>query len=128
MTESHDHESIQFELSKELKAKVRSIFYDKDASALNVYTQKDPKEPIVSKVDTSSMPTTLEQFEKNVDGILTASIKSLCVYSIKYHLRDKYVQFDTTDQEWYSENYPNDPGLTKPTAVPKGCYSCSGGY
>ena len=41
----------------------------------------------------SSMRTTLEQFDKNVDGTLDAKIKLLCVYSIKYHLR-KYVKFD----------------------------------
>ena len=110
MTESHDHESIQFELSKQLNEKVRSIFYDKDASVLNIYTLEN-KDPIVSKVY-ASMRTTLEQFDKNVDGTLDAKIKLLCVYSIKYHLR-KYVQFDDDEQEWYSDNYPNDPGLDK---------------
>ena len=58
------------------------------------------------------MRTTLEQFDKNVDGTLDAKIKLLCVYSIKYHLR-KYVKFDDDEQEWYSDNYPNDPGLDK---------------
>ena len=58
--ESHDHESIQFDLAKELKAKVRSIYYDKDNNALNIYTLEKQNEPIVSKVDTSSMRATLE--------------------------------------------------------------------
>ena len=75
MTESHDHESIQFELSKQLNEKVRSIFYDKDASVLNIYTLEN-KDPIVSKVY-ASMRTTLEQFDKNVDGTLNPKIKSL---------------------------------------------------
>ena len=55
--------------------------------------------------------TLLEQFDKNVDGTLNPKIKSLCVYSIKFHLRDNMYSLMTTDQEWYSENYPNDPGL-----------------
>ncbi len=108
--ESHEHESIQFDLSKQLKAKVRSMFYDKDATALNVYIMGEQSGPIVSKVDTSSMRATLEQFDKNVDGTLDPEIKSLCVYSIKYHLR-KFIKFDDDEQEWYSENYPNDPSL-----------------
>jgi hypothetical protein len=112
MQESHEHESIQFKLSKELEAKVNGIFYDTDDSVLNVYTLEKPNGPIVSKVDTTSMRATLEQFDKNVSGTLKASIKALCVYSIKHHLR-KYVQFDDDEQEWYSENYPNDPGLDK---------------
>ena len=112
MTESHEHESIQFKLSKELEAKVDSIYYHKDDSTLSVYTLEKPNGPIVSKVDTTSMRTTLEQFDKNVSGTLKASIKALCVYSIKHHLR-KYVQFNDDEQEWYSENYPNDPGLVK---------------
>ena len=112
MPESHEHESIQFDLPKQLKAKVRSIFYDKDASTLNVYIADTEKqnEPLVSKVDTSSMRTTLGRFEKNVDGTLNPSTKLLCVYSIKYHLR-KYVKFDTNEQQWYSENYSDDPSL-----------------
>src|SRR6476620_7847160 len=100
--ESHDNESIQFDLSKQIKEKVRSIFYDKDNNALNIYTLEKPKDPIMSRVDTSSMQATLEQFDKNVDGTLNPRIKSLCVYSIKFHLR-KYVKFDKTEQEWYSD-------------------------
>ena len=41
---------------------------------------------------------------------LTAKIKVLCVYSIKFHLR-KFVKFDDTEQKWYSKNYPDDPSL-----------------
>ena len=110
--ESHPGESIQFKLSKELQTKgIRDIFYHKDTNDLNIYTIERPKDPIVSKVDTSSMRATLEQFDKNVDGTLDPKIKLLCVYSIKYHLRDKYVKFDTAEQKWYSENYPDDPSL-----------------
>ena len=57
------------------------------------------------------MRNTLEQFNEMVDGTLDPKIKLLCVYSIKYHLRDKYVKFDTAEQKWYSKNYPDDPGL-----------------
>ena len=46
-----------------------------------------------------------------VNGTLDGKIKLLCVYSIKFHLRDKYVKFDTVEQKWYSENYPDDPSL-----------------
>jgi hypothetical protein len=108
--ESHDHESIQFDLSKQLRENVRSMFYDKDDGILNIYVTD--REPITSKVDTDSMRATLKQFDKSIDGTLDPKIKSLCVYSIKYHLR-KYVKFEDDEQEWYSENYPNDPGLDK---------------
>ena len=56
------------------------------------------------------MRNTLEQFNEMVDGTLDKKIKLLCVYSIKYHLR-RFVKFDTAEQKWYSENYPNDPVL-----------------
>ena len=41
------------------------------------------------------MRATLEEFDKNVDGTLDKKTKLLCVYSIKFHLRDKHVKFDT---------------------------------
>ena len=56
------------------------------------------------------MQATLEEFDKNLDGTLDTNIKRLSVYSINYHLR-KYVKFDTAEQKWYSENYPDDPSL-----------------
>ena len=54
------------------------------------------------------MRATLEQFDKKVDGIIDPDTKLLCVYSIKYNLQ-KYIKFDEAEQEWYSENYPDDP-------------------
>lgn len=111
MPESPDNESIEFNLPKELKAKVWNIFYHRDEGTLNVYIDARQNKPIVSKVDKSSMRNTLEQFDKNMDGTLDPGTKLLCAYSIKFNLRDKFVTFDTADQEWYSENYPNDPGL-----------------
>ena len=46
--------------------------------------------------------------------ILDSGIKQLLVYNIKYHLR-KYglVKFDEQEQAWYSDRYPNDPGLVQ---------------
>ena len=102
------HKVVQFELSKELKSKIQNIFYDTDNKRLDFYINKSTS--LASKVDKSSMRNTLEQFDKSMDGTLDAKIKLLCVYSIKYHLR-KYVKFDTNEQEWYSENYPDDPSV-----------------
>ena len=84
MPESPDNESIQFNLPKELKAKVWNIFYHKDDSTLNVYIDARQNKPIVSKVDKSSMRNTLEQFDKNMDGTLDPGTKLLCAYSIKF--------------------------------------------
>ena len=47
-----------------------------------------------------------------VDGTLDPKTKLLCVYSIKFHLRDKHIKFDIGEQIWYSENYPDDPSLS----------------
>jgi predicted HTH domain antitoxin len=105
---AEDHKVVQFELSKELKSKIQNIFYDTDNKKLDIYINKSTS--LISKVDKSSMRNTLEQFDKSMDGTLNSNIKLLCVYSIKYHLR-KYVKFDDAEQKWYSENYPNDPGL-----------------
>ena len=119
---AEEHEVIEFELSKELTRKVERLFYDTDNNILNVYvkseSEKCKSKPLKSKVDKSSMRNTLEQFNERVDGTLDKEIKLLCVYSIKYHLR-RYVKFDTAEQKWYSENYPNDPSLAKPTSVRK---------
>lgn len=42
MPESHEHESIQFELPEQLtKAKVRNIFYDKDATNATTLGSRD---------------------------------------------------------------------------------------
>ena len=115
MTEAH--EVIEFELSKELKEKLRGVFYDTEYNILNVYIKSKsesekskPKSPLKCNVDKSSMRNTLEQFDEMVDGTLDQKTKLLCVYSIKYHLR-KYVKFDDTEQKWYSETYPNDPSI-----------------
>ena len=115
MTEAH--EVIEFELSKELKEKLRGVFYDTEYNILNVYIKSKsesekskPKSPLKCNVDKSSMRNTLEQFTEMVDGTLDQKTKLLCVYSIKYHLR-KYVKFDDTEQKWYSETYPNDPSI-----------------
>ena len=59
------------------------------------------------------MRNTLEQFDEIVDGTLDQKTKLLCVYSIKYHLREKYVKFDDGEQRWYSETYPDDPSLAQ---------------
>ena len=110
MTE--EHEVVEFELSKQLKEKLRGVFYDADINVLNVYVKSEkPEPPVKCNVDKSSMKNTLEQFNEVVDGTLDAKTKLFCVYSIKYHLRDKYVQFDPAEQKWYYDNYPNDPGL-----------------
>lgn len=94
---SPEHNSIQFELSKELKEKIRDIFYDH--KYLNVYVRNAPEasKAIRSKVQASSMRATLEQFDKKVDGIIDPNTKLLCVYSIKYNLR-KHVKFDDGEQ------------------------------
>ena len=112
MTEAH--EVIEFELSKELKEKLRGVFYDTDNNVLSLYIKSESKStPLKCNVDKSSMRNTLEQFDEMVDGTFSPTIKLLCVYSIKYHLRDKHVKFDTAEQKWYSENYPDDPSLLK---------------
>ena len=115
MTEIQPHEVIEFELSKELKGKLRGIFYDTDSNFLNLYVKsegtKSKSGPIKCNVDKSSMRNTLEQFNEMVDGTLDTKIKLLCVYSIKYHLREKYVKFNDSEQKWYSKNYPDDPSL-----------------
>ncbi len=109
MTESH--EVIEFELSKELKERLRGIFYDNEYNILNLYIKSESKSsPLKCNVDKSSMRNTLEQFDELVDGTLNQAVKLLCVYSIKYHLR-KYIEFNDTEQKWYSENYPDDPSL-----------------
>ena len=43
----------------------------------------------------------------------------LYVYSIKYHLR-RFVKFDTAEQKWYSQNYPEDQSLIVDNAKEKG--------
>ena len=106
-------EVIEFELSKELKTKLRGVFYDTDSNSLSVYIKpeslsSDPKS-IRYNVDKSSMRNTLEQFDE-IDGTLDTKTKLLCIYSIKYHLI-KYVNFDDNEQKWYSETFPNDPSL-----------------
>ena len=103
-----DHKVVQFELSKELKSKIQNIFFDTDKKRLDIYINKSHS--LKSKVDKSSMRNTLTQFDKSMDGTLDPKTKLLCVYSIKYHLR-KYVNFDDTEQKWYSEAYPDDPSL-----------------
>ena len=110
MTEAH--EVIEFELSKELKEKLRGIFYDTDSNFLNLYikSEQSKSSPLKCNVDKSSMRNTLEQFNEIVDGTLDQKTKLLCVYSIKYHLI-KYIEFNTTEQKWYSETFPNDPSL-----------------
>ena len=112
MEMTEEHEVIEFELSKELKEKLRGVFYDTDSNFLNLYikSEESKSSPLKCNVDKSSMKNTLEQFNEMVDGTLDQKIKLLCVYSIKYHLR-RFVKFDTAEQKWYSENYPNDPVL-----------------
>lgn len=109
MTESH--EVIEFELSKELKEKLRGVFYDTGSNVLNLYIKSEKSSPLKCNVDKSSMRITLEQFDETVDGALDPKTKLLCVYSIKYHLR-KFIKFDDAEQKWYSENYPDDPSNT----------------
>lgn len=109
MTESHG--VIEFELSKELKEKLRGVFYDTDSNILNLYIKSEKSSPLKCNVDKSSMRNTLEQFDEIVNGTLDAKTKLLCVYSIKYHLR-KFIKFDDVEQKWYSENYPDDPSNT----------------
>ncbi len=109
--EEHEHESIRFDLPKELQEKVQNIFYDKDESVLNFYISETDREPITFKVDKLSMKRTLEAFNTETNGTLDKETKLLCVYSIKYNLRDKFVKFNKKEQKWYSENFPNDPGL-----------------
>ena len=102
------------------RAKYRSIFYDKDDCTLNVHIEGKQNDPSLSNVYKSSMKNTLEEFDKNFDGTLSPRIKSLCIYSIKRNLRKyKFVMFDTAEQKWYSENYPNDPGLVATPASEK---------
>ena len=119
------NEVIEFELSKELKEKFRGIFYHPDSNVLNFIIKpekaksKSKPRPIKWNVDKSSMRNTLEQFNKIVDGTLDPKTKLLCVYSIKFHLRDKYVKFDIGEQIWYSENYPDDPSLSLSPIVDK---------
>ena len=110
MTEAH--EVIEFELSKELKEKLRGIFYDTDSNFLNLYikSEQSKSSPLKCNVDKSSMRNTLEQFNEIVDGTLDQKTKLLCVYSINNHLI-KYIEFNTTEQKWYSETFPNDPSL-----------------
>src|SRR4029079_19237618 len=121
MTESHEHESIQFDLSKQLKEKIRDIFYDH--KNLNFYFGASHPSTgtktiaIKSKVETSSMRTTLERFDKKVDGVFDTQTKLLCVYSIKFNLR-KYVKFDEDEQKWYSETYPDDPSFSADATNP----------
>ena len=63
MTEAH--EVIEFELSKELKEKLRGVFYDTDSNVLNVYikSEESKSSPIRCNVDKSSMRNTIEQFD-----------------------------------------------------------------
>ena len=95
-------------LSKQLKEKVENIFYDQKNLSVYYKTSSGSTKAVRSKVQASSMRATLEQFDKKVNGIIDPDTKLLCVYSIKYNLQ-KYIKFDEAEQEWYSENYPDDP-------------------
>ena len=108
MSSPAEHGSIQFELSKELKEKIENIFYDQKNLSVYYKTSSGSTKAVRSKVQASSMRATLEQFDKKVNGIIDPDTKLLCVYSIKYNLQ-KYIKFDEAEQEWYSENYPDDP-------------------
>jgi hypothetical protein len=116
MTEPEPNKVVEFELSKQLKTKLRGVFYDTDSNSLSVYIKPESESPssdpksIRCNVDKSSMRNTLEQFKEIADGTLDQKTKLLCVYSINYHLR-KHVKFDGAEQKWYSKNYPDDPGL-----------------
>ena len=60
MTEAH--EVIEFELSKELKEKLRGVFYDTEINVLNIYVKSKSKSnssPLKCNVDKSSMRNTL---------------------------------------------------------------------
>ncbi len=105
---SSDHESIQFELPKELKETIQDIFFDH--KSLNIYFRNGPgtSKAIRSKVYKASLRSTLELFDKKIDCMIDHKTKLLCVYSIKYNL-GRYVKFDDDEQKWYSENFPNDP-------------------
>ena len=46
MPESHEHEVIQFELSKQLEEKLKDAFYDIDNSILTVYVKSEKSKPI----------------------------------------------------------------------------------
>jgi hypothetical protein len=106
------HESIQFELSKGIKEKIKDIFFDHKCISIYVKTDGTRSKAFRSKVYLSSMRATLEQFDKKIDGAIDPSTKLLCVYSLKYHLR-KYIKFDDDEQKWYSENFPDDPSNPK---------------
>ena len=82
---AEEHEAIEFELSKELREKLKGVFYDTDNNILNVYvkseSEKCKSKPLKSKVDKSSMRNTLEQFKKRVDGILdTGNKTAMCLF------------------------------------------------
>ena len=108
MSSPAEDRSVQFDLPKELKEKVENIFYDQKYLSVYYKTGSGSTKPVRSKVQASSMRATLERFDKKVDGIIDPDTKLLCVYSIKYNLQ-KYIKFDEAEQEWYSENYPDDP-------------------
>ena len=117
MTEPN--EVVEFELSKELKEKFRGMFYHPDSSVLNLYPKPKDSSPLKCNVDKSSMRNTLEQVNEIVDGTLDPKTKLLCFYSIHFHLRDKFVKFDTGDQIRYAKNYPDDPSLSLSVFVDK---------
>ena len=48
MEMTEEHEVIEFELSKELKEKLRGVFYDTDSNFLNVYIKSERKVQIQS--------------------------------------------------------------------------------
>lgn len=51
-----EHEVVEFELSKELKEKLRGVFYDTDINVLSVYIKSESKSsPLKCNVDRSSM-------------------------------------------------------------------------
>ena len=59
--ESHKHEVIQFDLSEQLKEKLKEVFYNTDNNILTIYVKSEKSKPMVlkSKVDKSSMRNTI---------------------------------------------------------------------
>jgi hypothetical protein len=73
-----EHEVIEFELSKQLKDKLKGVFYDTGNNILNIYIKSEKSNALKFKIDKSSMRNTLEQFNERVDGTLDKEIKFLC--------------------------------------------------